>query len=322
VIVKECAEKTSASKFEKAGLQAEKQMAFYLKREFAKDKDIFVFNDLRIIHDGEVAQIDHFVLHKYGFALIESKSITGSVEINKYGEWIRRFDDKPTGMRSPMIQLEMQQKILIKKLETNASKLLGKLIVLQKHFGGRYYDQIVSISDQGRIVRKQETENVYKADMVAGVLRKKIKQYKRELITGDTLWFNQKEMQAMRQFFLDEHCERGQSDVGITSARAVNKTNSRTLGNVPKGTTNDYWHCQCGRDFEIRHKHSFYRYCHDCRKILKLNPVCPVCKSKATLTQPDNTRIITYQCESTPEHHGVFHTNNERYKKDEQTLKG
>jgi len=322
VIVKECAEKISASKFEKAGLKAEKQMAFYLKREFAKDKDIFVFNDLRIIHDGEVAQIDHFVLHKCGFALIESKSITGSVEINKYGEWVRRFDNKPTGMRSPVIQLEMQQKILINKLEVNVSILLGTLIGLRKHFGGRSYDRIVAISDQGRIVRRQKTENVHKADMVAGLLRKRIKQYKRELITGDSVWFTRKEMEAIRQFLLNECCERIKYNDEKASDLVTNKSVACEQEAVAQKTIGDYWHCRCGKNFEIRHKHSFYRYCPDCRRILKLSSVCPVCKNKATLTQPDNTRIITYQCESTPEHHGVFYTNHERYKKDEHTLKG
>ena len=62
-------------------------MAFYLKREFTKDDDIFVFNDLRFSYQGEYSQIDHLILHRFGFVLIESKSIYGEVKVNAQGEW-------------------------------------------------------------------------------------------------------------------------------------------------------------------------------------------------------------------------------------------
>ncbi len=42
----------------RAGEEAEKQMAFYLRRTFAKANDYYVLNDLRIVHGGSVAQID------------------------------------------------------------------------------------------------------------------------------------------------------------------------------------------------------------------------------------------------------------------------
>ena len=44
MISKEWDQPAERSAMLKAGQDAEKQMAFYLKREFSKDKDIFVFN--------------------------------------------------------------------------------------------------------------------------------------------------------------------------------------------------------------------------------------------------------------------------------------
>lgn len=66
----------------KLGDQVESDVAFYLKRQFSDQNDVLVFNDLRIEHNQEFAQIDHLVVYKKGFVLIESKSIKGTVKIN------------------------------------------------------------------------------------------------------------------------------------------------------------------------------------------------------------------------------------------------
>ncbi|OUR87179.1 nuclease, partial [Gammaproteobacteria bacterium 42_54_T18] len=46
----------------KAGIKQEQDVAFYLRRAFKNRDDVMVFNDLRIIHDEEVAQIDHLIV--------------------------------------------------------------------------------------------------------------------------------------------------------------------------------------------------------------------------------------------------------------------
>ncbi|MCR9115470.1 MAG: NERD domain-containing protein, partial [bacterium] len=83
MIAKESNATQPTDKRQLAGFNAEKQMAFYLRRAFGESSDVFVFNDLRIVRNDEVAQIDHLVLHRYGFAIVESKSITGTVEVNQ-----------------------------------------------------------------------------------------------------------------------------------------------------------------------------------------------------------------------------------------------
>ena len=56
----------------KRGDVAEKQMAHYLKSAFGDANDNFVFHDLRIELNGEFAQMDHLVLHPFGFIIVES----------------------------------------------------------------------------------------------------------------------------------------------------------------------------------------------------------------------------------------------------------
>ena len=59
VIIKDKDSIANASKNEAKGEAAEKQMAFYLNRQFGDSKDVFVFNDLRVERNSEVAQMDH-----------------------------------------------------------------------------------------------------------------------------------------------------------------------------------------------------------------------------------------------------------------------
>jgi len=305
----------------KAGQEAEKQMAFYLKREFGKDKNIFVFNNIRIIHEGEVAQIDHLILHPYGFILIESKSITGSVEINKHGEWIRYYNGKPSGMRSPPIQLEMQKDILISFLDENPEEFLGKLLgLVQKGVARRSYDCITAISDQAIIERKQEIKDVYKADAVTTALRKKIKQYKRELITGDSVWFSKNDLQNITNFLL-------KSDTSKTSATLKKQNTLENILKEPKKTHSSTkakykkppFSCpKCKIPFNIRYSHNHYLYCQNCRSCEPLTPICPKCSSSAKLRLIE--RITTYNCTKNSEHHGIFYKNEKLWLKDKNKL--
>jgi len=87
----------------KAGEEAEKQLAYRLQRAFKKRDDCFVINDLRIVYDGDAAQIDHLVVSPYGLFIIESKSCYGTIAVNEFNEWSRTFNGRPEGMQSPIL---------------------------------------------------------------------------------------------------------------------------------------------------------------------------------------------------------------------------
>lgn len=149
-----------------AGEKAEKQMAFYLKREFGAAKDIWVINDLRIEHDGEAAQMDHVLVSQWGLFIVESKSITGRVHINPHGEWVREYDDRQEGMPSPVLQAEAQGRILKQLIRAHKGELLGTLAGMQKGFRYCPVMAYVAISDNGIIHRDMTLPQVMKADAV------------------------------------------------------------------------------------------------------------------------------------------------------------
>jgi Nuclease-related domain./Topoisomerase DNA binding C4 zinc finger. len=154
-----------------AGCAAEKQMAFYLKREFGAEKDIWVINDLRIGHGGEFAQIDHLLVSQWGLFIVESKSVTESVHINAHGEWAREYGGKLDGMPSPVLQAEAQGRILRHLLLANKRELLGTIAGMQKRVWLLPLHSYVAISDSGIIHRGVDLPQVMKADAVAPAIR-------------------------------------------------------------------------------------------------------------------------------------------------------
>lgn len=154
-----------------AGDAAEKQMAFYLRREFGNDKDVWVINDLRVCHKGEFAQMDHLLVSQWGLFVIESKSVTGSVRINAHGEWTREYDGRFEGMPSPVLQAEAQSRILKQVLTANRRELIGSIAGMQKGFRYCPITTYAAISDTGIIHREIDLPQVMKADAVSPAIR-------------------------------------------------------------------------------------------------------------------------------------------------------
>ncbi|MHB0979205.1 MAG: nuclease-related domain-containing protein [Thermoleophilia bacterium] len=183
-----------------AGLAAEKTIAFYLRRAFREDPDVFVFNDLRLEHEGEVAQIDHLVLH--------------------HG-----------GMPSPVLQARRQEALLRAKLRANSERLRDRMLMgrLQARFNNNWpIDIFVAISDRGRIVRKTEIPELRKADQVPDEITKIVGRHKRgrwslNPLNGDgDLWLSSVEMGRLVQFLLSGHTlKAGGHPTGETGAAAT-----------------------------------------------------------------------------------------------------
>ncbi len=153
----------------RAGYAAEEQLAFYLRRAFADNATIRVLNGLRVEHAGEVAQVDHLVLHPYGLIAVESKSVTTTVRVNARGEWTRWYNGGPRGMPSPLLQAQRQLDLLDHLLRAHPD--------LPYHDLFRYV--VVAISDRGVIQRPRDLDldEVCKADQVPGHIRDQIALY-------------------------------------------------------------------------------------------------------------------------------------------------
>ena len=198
----------------RAGEEAEKQMAFYLHRAFGKAKEYFVLNDLRIIHDSDVAQIDHLIVSRFGLFIVESKSVHGTICINKQKEWSRTYNNKPEGMQSPVLQAEAQGKILRALLRANSEQLLSKVLgLLQKGFKFCPINVYAAISDSGIIERKATIPELFKADQVTDAIEEKLKTLKKSssilsLTSNDVAWsINAEETKNVAEFLLRQHTQ-------------------------------------------------------------------------------------------------------------------
>lgn len=169
--------------FELAGRRAEEQMAFYLRREFADVDQVYVINGLRLERNGDACQIDHLIVHRCGFTIIESKSVTTEVRIDEKGDWSRLIDGQWRGMGSPVNQAKLQIVLLKKILNDLAPEVLGKLFgldALQMRFGGLVYDAYAAVSDNGIInwPPGDKYDTVCKADGICEKIKNRLTHYK------------------------------------------------------------------------------------------------------------------------------------------------
>lgn len=160
MIAKELDPFVGRDKFQLAGRKAEEQMAFYLRRYFATSDDIYVLNGLKIFANGELAQIDHLIVHPNGIIIIESKSVASKITVTNDLQWIREYAENSTGMKSPIIQAEMQKMVFLefaKKLNDIPGVFLNENIQL-----------LIAISDNGIInwSNRDPIPSVLKADQV------------------------------------------------------------------------------------------------------------------------------------------------------------
>ncbi len=100
------------------GIQGESESAFYLDSYFKDGENHVLLHDLRLVVDGDVAQIDHLVLTRGGGVyLIETKNYSGNLEVNAHGEFTVHYDDQRFGIPSPLEQSKRHERVLSKLME-------------------------------------------------------------------------------------------------------------------------------------------------------------------------------------------------------------
>ncbi len=144
------------------GWEGEQQVAYYLRRAFESHPEVFVINDLRFLvsegTDGQpadYAQIDHLLMYRCGFVLIESKASRndqGVLHIDTRGQWTWRVGRMSFNRPSPLLQVERQSTALRDLLNNNdlpRVKLLVGLLTASPHKMSRYC--LVAIGDNMRV---------------------------------------------------------------------------------------------------------------------------------------------------------------------------
>ncbi|MDD5522785.1 MAG: nuclease-related domain-containing protein [Kiritimatiellae bacterium] len=317
MILKErnAAEHPETDKWSKAGATAEEQMAFYLRRMFVNDKDIYVFNDLRYKNaTGDSAQIDHLILHHHGFIIVESKSVSSGVAVNKHGEWVRFWNGKPHGMPSPIQQAKLQAEFLRRELTESCKQLVGKVLLglIQVRFNNCPFEILVAISDHGSIKREGKMPEVMKADQVPDKIVEIFNRHKKASSIfniekpkneNDGLYnFTDEEMNKITSFLLKYHrtglSEKQVSEPQTTKVAEADpdwkyKPKPTTPPPLPKSDNRMGICDKCGEQCIIKWgKFSYYWKCLKCGNNMALKEYCPSCKKKLMLRKRKNEYFI------------------------------
>ncbi|WP_153912621.1 nuclease-related domain-containing protein [Shewanella sp. TC10] len=289
-----------------AGQKQEQNVAFFLRRAFKDNPEILVINDLKFTFNDETAQIDHLIIYPYGFVLVESKSIKGNVKVNKQGEWTRSFNQKWSGMPSPIKQVEQQQILLTELLTHHKGEILGKMFGIQQGIKGRCWEHLCVVSSTAVIDRKTMpkavSEQLVKTEFLVDKLLKMMKlgnKLLRKVNVYDTRpYFNQQELDSIGNFLLSQHIDISNhinSNKQTTSSPTAEVVTPIPQPQVP----NVYQEAQpipqvklsckhCGEStnyIPMYGKFGYYINCNQCTKNTPMKQACPMCHSKNTKVQ-------------------------------------
>ena len=301
MIVKELDPFASLDKRQLAGRKAEEQIAFYLKRAFEHDDKVRVFNGLRLEREGDAAQIDHLVFHRWGMILVESKSVTGSVQVNEQGEWVRVYGSQASGIASPILQAKRQEAFLRRYLYEHVESLLDKLLGFQTYFGAMVVDILVAISDQGIIQRPKSLAlpEVHKADRVAERAKELIQKHRKANhplslnFKGMGRSFNDEEMGRVSAFLRNRHTPlehtAARVEEGLESSAAVAPVVApapvaAVPAPVPAPAARAPYtcrHCEGDTLAVVYGRYGYYFKCSSCGDGTSISESCEGCGNKA-----------------------------------------
>lgn len=112
----------------KAGHTAEKNSAHLLDKLFLEAKNNVVLHDLRLEIDGDVAQIDHLSINRFGFVrLYETKSFSTGIKIDDDGVFWRwdGYGKRYIEIPSPILQSQRHEVTLKRALKSLGYDALG-----------------------------------------------------------------------------------------------------------------------------------------------------------------------------------------------------
>lgn len=155
----------------RAGIKGERESAYDIDFYSGASKNRIVIHDLRIEHNGRVAQIDHLILNRLlEIYVLETKHFSEGVSINEQGEFSIWFAGKPRGIPSPLEQNERHIAVL---------QDVFKTLEMPTRLGFRLqpsFESLVLVSKNARIGRpdKFDTCRVLKSDQLERWINKNI----------------------------------------------------------------------------------------------------------------------------------------------------
>ena len=308
-----------------AGWTAEKQMAFYLDRAFGRRDDVRLFHNVRYDLEGDAAQIDHLVLHRFGFCIVESKSMIGKVTVDQYGEFTRDPGDGRgvAGIASPILQAKRQVQVLSELLNNHKADLRRVVrLVGQGWFGEERFRVFAALSDHSVIERKNtDPPELMKADRVTDAIDGHIKSHQslrglqgfvRYVAKKDPPLeplgpFTDEEMESISFFLIENDTPlraggnpkpqkpKSKPTQPKPAAPEVVREKRPTVETAPPPpatptTTGSTCCSKCqSSKVEVRYGRNYYIKCLDCDGNTAIKQVCPACGEAARLKKSGPT---------------------------------
>jgi len=145
----------------RAGEQGEKQAAYHIDFHLKDSKNYLVIHDLRLEHNGRVAQIDHLIINRFfEIILIESKNISTGIRANEAGEFEVKTRFGWRGMASPVEQSKRHGRVLL--------ELAGDLDLLPKRLGFLIRPKLhhwIVVPPECHVAKKPQDATLIKTDL-------------------------------------------------------------------------------------------------------------------------------------------------------------
>lgn len=140
----------------RSGEAGERSAAHFINREFGRSANLAILHDLRIGVDGDFAQIDHLLVHRFQQAawVLETKNYTGNLSCDEHGDWTVWRGRKPMPVPSPVNQARRQAILLSHWFEQQGITAIRRIV------------PVVLISPTSSVNRKHldESAQVVKSD--------------------------------------------------------------------------------------------------------------------------------------------------------------
>ena len=158
----------------RAGAKGEADAAYEINFDFQASPNWAVLHDLRLEHQGRVAQIDHLLINRFlDIWVCESKHFSQGVAINDHGEFTAFYGSRAVGIPSPLEQNR-------KHLEVLRSVLASSLVQLPTRIGLSLkpsLHSVVLVSKNARITRPKKTvpgvDSVIPSDRLRGLINER-----------------------------------------------------------------------------------------------------------------------------------------------------
>lgn len=157
------------------GWQGEREAAYEIDFHHGPSRNWAVIHDLRIEHEGRVAQIDHLLIGRFlDFWVCETKQFRQGIAINEFGEFTRFVNGRPEAMPSPLEQNRKHLSVLDAILRSDKITLptrLGITLRPQLH-------SVIVVGKDARITRPktriQGIDRIVKSDQLRALIERSI----------------------------------------------------------------------------------------------------------------------------------------------------